>query len=220
MYYYKVIKTPEHIDNETFLRLLSEVSEQRRKKVLRYKFETGRIESLYAYLLLKDLLRKHYGITGNPVFEEGEHGKPHIVSLENENGNVDKNENSVTTTGNNASRNVFPYFNFSHCKTGIACAVSDEPIGIDVERIGRNIDESLIRYVFNDEEAEHVLASEKKSVEFTRLWTIKEALVKLTGTGIADEKQLKNLLTDTARYDFLTEVNENEAWVMTVAYEK
>lgn len=213
MYYYKVIKTPKHIDNETFLRLLSEVSEQRRKKVLQYKFESGRIESLYAYLLLKEQLQKHYGIIGNPVFEEGEHGKPRIVAIEND-------KENAAAIGGNASRKDFPYFNFSHCKTGIACAVSDNPIGIDVERIGRKTDESLIRYVFNEEEASHVLSSDHQGVEFTRLWTTKEALVKLTGSGIADSEQLKSLLNDTSNYDFLTEVNEEQAWVMSIATEK
>lgn len=178
---------------------------------MRYKFESGRVQSLMAYVTLKQLLRKNYGIEGNPIFKEGEHGKPEIVEIEGIDNGFDLSRLS---------------FNFSHCKNGVACAVnhrseadaSDKSpaVGIDIECIPKEIKEDLCRYVFNEKEVEQVLTSNKPCVEFARLWTMKEALVKLSGIGIRDKDQLRSLLNQKEKYSFITEVNEEKGWVMTV----
>ena len=67
---------------EQFNDCLSRVSEQRREKVLKYKFQAGREQSLKAYMLLQRLLKEEYGITEPPVFRELENGKPVIVGHE------------------------------------------------------------------------------------------------------------------------------------------
>ena len=67
--------------------------------------------------------------------------------------------------------------------------VSDKPVGIDIESI-RPYKESLARYVMNDDELQRINGS---ALEFTKLWTQKEAVVKLTGQGITTD--LKSVLT-------------------------
>ena len=90
---------------------LREISEQRREQALRFKHEQGRRLCVLAYLLLKQGLREEYGIMDNPVFEYNEHGKPFIVG------------------------HPEIFFNLSHCKEAVACAISDQPVGIDVESV-------------------------------------------------------------------------------------
>ncbi len=155
---------------------LREVSEQRREQALRFKHEQGRRLCVLAYLLLKQGLREEYGIMDNPVFEYNEHGKPSIVG------------------------HPEIFFNLSHCKEAVACAISDQPVGIDVESV-RSYKERLARYTMNDEEVRDIETSEQPDTTFIRLWTMKEATMKLVGTGIS--KDMKSVI-DTDRYKYTT----------------
>ena len=146
---------------------LLELSEQRRQLALRYRHELGRRTCAAAYLLLCEGLRKEHGIIEKPVFEFGEHGKPSII------GRPDL------------------HFSLSHCREAAICVLSDRPVGIDIESVGR-YSESLVRYTMNDEEIAQILASARPDLAFTRLWTQKEAVLKCTGEGIGND--LKNVL--------------------------
>ena len=165
---------------------LEEISPQRREQALKFKHEQGQRLCVLAYQLLKQGLREEYGITENPLFEYNEHGKPSIV------GHPDI------------------FFNLSHCKEAAACVVSDRPVGIDVESI-REYKESLARYTMSDTELEQILSAEHPDVAFIRLWTMKEATLKLIGTGISND--LKTLL-DTSLYKYTTV--ERQRYIYTV----
>lgn len=148
---------------------LLELSEQRRQLALRYRHELGRRTCAAAYLLLCEGLRKEHGITEKPVFEFGEHGKPSII------GRPDL------------------HFSLSHCREAAICVLSDRPVGIDIESVGR-YNERLVRYTMNEEEMAQILASNRPDIAFTRLWTQKEAVLKCTGEGIGND--LKNVLSN------------------------
>lgn len=163
------------------------LSEQRREQCLRFKHELGRKTCAAAYLLLCEGLQKEYGITEAPIFEYGEHGKPYII------GHPDI------------------HFNMSHCKQAAICVISDKPVGVDVESI-RPSKESLVSYVMNDHEQEMIKNAEDSDMEFTRLWTMKEALLKLSGEGI--KNQLKDVLDDTKV--FKTVINEKKGYIYSV----
>lgn len=165
------------------------LSEQRRQQALKFKHEQGRKTCAMAYLLLCEALRQEYGITELPVFEYGEHGKPFIV------GHPDI------------------HFNFSHCREAVICAVSDQPVGVDVESI-REYKESLARYTMNDQELEQIARAERPDVEFIRLWTMKEAVLKLSGRGIVDD--LKHVLTDTKTSELTTVVDPEVRYVYSI----
>ena len=165
---------------------LEEISPQRREQALKFKHEQGQRLCVLAYQLLKQGLREEYGITENPLFEYNEHGKPSIV------GHPDI------------------FFNLSHCKEAAACVVSDRPVGIDVESI-REYKESLARYTMSDTELEQILSAEHPDVAFIRLWTMKEATLKLIGTGISND--LKTVL-DTSLYKYTTV--ERQRYIYTV----
>jgi len=156
---------------------------QRKEVALKYKHELGRKQCVLAYLLLCKGLDSEYGITDKPVFEYGEHGKPTIIGHED------------------------IHFNLSHCKTAVACAISDAPIGIDIESI-RPVKESVIRYSMSDDEAKQIFESANPDIEFTKLWTKKESVLKLTGEGINDNmksvlspERLSNISVETTICD-------------------
>lgn len=137
------------------------LSVQRREQCLKFKYELGRKQCAAAYLLLCQGLREEHGITEPPIFAYGEHGKPMIVDHPD------------------------IHFNMSHCREAVICMLSNKPIGVDVETIHR-YSESLARYTMSDEEMEQILQSDNPALVFTRLWTMKEAVLKLSGHGLTD----------------------------------
>ena len=172
---------------------LLEISEQRREQSLRYRHEQGRRTCVLAYLLLKKALREEYGLMENPLFEYSEHGKPSIV------GHPDI------------------WFSLSHCREAVACVVGNHPVGIDVESV-RRYKEGVARYSMNDEELERILSADRPDVAFIRLWTMKEARLKMTGEGIAN--QLKTALDDVDTLKFTTVERLDKNYIYTVCEEK
>ena len=174
----------EHFDWEAALPLLSD---QRREQCLKFKHEQGRRTCAAAYLLLCEGLRKEYGIEEPPVFEYGEHGKPSIVG------------------------HPEIYFNISHCREAAICVLSDKPVGVDIESI-RPYNESLTRYTMSDEEMIQIERAERREVEFIRLWTLKEAVLKCSGEGIRND--MKHVLDGLKHVK--TVINEKKCYIYSV----
>ena len=74
-------------------------------------------------------------------------------------------------------------FNVSHSGGLALCAVSDGPVGADVELV-RPRRAGLPRYVLSEEEHRWYLAQGGGWPRFYTLWTLKEARVKCTGEGL------------------------------------
>jgi 4'-phosphopantetheinyl transferase len=184
-----MILIDENINGFDLRAALHQISAQRREQALRFKFEHGQRTCVLAYLLLKRALEEEFGFTENPLFEYGEHGKPSVVG------------------------HPEFFFNLSHCKEAVACAVSRQPIGIDVESVGR-YQESVARYTMNVDEMEQIHQSEAPEVIFTRLWTMKEARLKLTGEGINDD--IKQVLCETEKKRYTTVECLQQGYIYTV----
>ena len=179
----------DHIWDFNLNDALAQLSEQRREQALRFRHELGRRTSAAAYLLLCEGLQREYGISEKPVFEYGEHGKPMIA------GHPDI------------------HFNLSHCREAVLCVVSDRPVGCDVESI-REFHESLVRYTMNDAEVLQIEQAPHPAAEFIRLWTMKEAVLKLSGEGIRDD--LKGVLQ--GKDGFQTVVNQEKNYIYSIVY--
>lgn len=165
-------------------RMLPLVSAQRREQALRYKHTFGQYCCLKSWLMLYKLVDiSEYRDT---EWQYNEHGKPYW-----ENG---------------------PYFSISHCKQGIAVAIDDQPIGIDIETI-RHADADLIARTMNEEE--RVEMDDRK---FTRLWTCKEAVVKAQGVGIQSFEQLQHIISKSRDLEISTFEKEN--YIYSIAYGK
>ena len=70
------------------------------------------------------------------------------------------------------------YFNLSHSGDMAVCAISDVPVGVDVEKISRDCSSIIDRY-YTDFEKE---ISKDKGTSY--IWTRKEAVAKANGRGI------------------------------------
>ena len=178
-------------------RMLPLVSDQRREQALRYKHTMGQFCCLKSWVLLRDILKTLTKPRQNPdktpiewqKMEYNEQGKPFLPDG--------------------------PFFSISHCKAGIAVAVDEQPIGIDIESI-RHAEEELIERTMNEEEQRMIRSAAQPDRMFTRLWTQKEAVVKAEGTGICSFEQLQTLLPANKTYRL--ETIEKEKYIYTIAY--
>jgi 4'-phosphopantetheinyl transferase len=75
------------------------------------------------------------------------------------------------------------YFNLSHSDDYAVCAISDSPIGVDIQIVIK-FDEKLVTRYFS--ESENIwLDKDRDNLTFTKVWSTKESYIKLLGKGIA-----------------------------------
>jgi 4'-phosphopantetheinyl transferase len=173
-------------------RLLGVVSAQRRAQALAYKHLHGQYCCLKSYEMLIHLLHATpYACHTPPTFLYNEHGQPRI-----EGG---------------------PCFSISHCKNAIAVAISHSPIGIDIEHL-RTAKPELVARTMNQGEQERIWQSENPDWAFTELWTQKEAVLKMLGTGITSLDGIKNTLVALDNIELQTKVNMDKQYAYSIAF--
>jgi phosphopantetheinyl transferase len=82
------------------------------------------------------------------------------------------------------------FFNISHTRSEFVFSVSDKlSSGIDIEEFGRKINfEPVIKRFFSSAEVAYILNGRSASaLRFFLLWTRKESLLKLIGTGMTED---------------------------------
>ena len=205
---------------EAVQRMLPMVSAQRREQALRYKHTFGQFCCLKSWMMLKGLVDEWVsGLVDERVSGLADERVNGLVD-ERVSGLVDEweyNEHGKPTFRLSplASR---LYFSISHCKTGIAVVLDDQPVGIDIEAI-RKADEELIERTMNAEEQAQIMAKgreDERARTFTRFWTQKEAVVKCMGTGIESFEQLQSLQLSA----FSIQTFEKEKYIYSIAYGK
>ncbi len=145
----------------TFDKWYSVMPTERRKKIDSFYFSKDKKLSLGAGILLhKGFLLE--GIT-NTELMYGENGKPFLA-----------NRQDVC-------------FNLSHSENMVICAFSDMPVGADIEAY-HHFDDELANFVYHKSETEYIHNNMNDAdAGFTRLWTIKESIMKYFGTGLSLE---------------------------------
>lgn len=141
-------------------------------------------ENANAKELLKESLKKDYNISDYKIIYN-EYNKPYL-----------KNEKI--------------YFNISHSNRTIVLVISDKEIGVDVEYFVYK--ESVVRNYFTNNEQNEILNSTNKVYDFTRIWVMKEAFVKMKGIGIS--YGLINV--DTTKIKEQIELIENEKYLIAI----
>lgn len=168
--------------------MLPLVNEQRREEALRYKHLFGQFCCLKSWLMLNELLTP-LGINDLEM-RKNQHGKPYLL------------------------HHPEMHFNLSHCKNGIAVVIGIAPVGIDIESFHRE-NEALVRRTMNEAEIGIIQSSPNPTAAFTKLWTQKEAVLKLRGTGIVND--LYGVLDDKG-YCLESYIDEEKQYAWSVAY--
>lgn len=135
------------------------LSKKRICRIDEIKKETAKQLSAGAELMLVNAVRKKLPSVAVPVkYESGEYGKPYFIDIEN------------------------AYFSLSHSGKIAACAISDTPVGVDVQS-ERRPNMALAKRFFS--EREYAEVNSEPEIMFNRIWTRKEAAAKADGRGIA-----------------------------------
>ena len=133
----------------------------RRQQCEKYRRDADKNACILAYLLLVKGLREQYSIPPPPAFVYNEHGKPYLET----------------------TPHVF--FNFSHCRQGVVCALSEFEVGVDIQDI-RPFTAKLADRVCSDEELSRLDKCDDPEREFCKFWAMKESYAKAKGVSIAD----------------------------------
>lgn len=194
-------------------RLLALVSNQRREQALAFQHTFGRFACLKAYELLRQCVDEvlsgtdaAYGQMRERLaqwdggFVYAEHGKPFLRS----------------SNGEGVIEGVD--FSISHCKRAVGVALHDKPVGLDVESF-RTAKESLVQRTMNEAERELILHANNPDRMFTRLWTQKEAVLKMEGSGLVDHlDQVLSEKNTKSTYRLETGFNEEKQYCWSLAY--
>lgn len=82
------------------------------------------------------------------------------------------------------------FFNVSHSEEYALIALSNTPIGVDIEHMNENYDFiNSLPYIFDSNEVSFIRNAIDKKFAFYSLWTRKEAFLKALGKGIDDDFQ-------------------------------
>jgi len=147
-------------DNSIFEKYYEIVSEERKVKVNRLRFDKDKRLSLAAEILLKKALAD-YGISEYEI-AYGENGKPYLAGMTDVN------------------------FNLSHSEERVMCVISEKETGCDVEKV-KNTDFKVAKHFCTETEYAMMQGKETKEEKediFFRLWTLKESFLKATGLGM------------------------------------
>ncbi|MBP1764512.1 MAG: 4-phosphopantetheinyl transferase family protein [Firmicutes bacterium] len=178
----------DSFSDELFWRSIKVILAERAQKALAFRYMIDRKLSVIAYLLLAYGIKKEYGIFEELLFEYRENEKPYLKK--------------------------YPdiFFNISHCKYGVVCAISSEEVGIDMEAVG-DYDEEVAKYICNEREYNSLVNSKNQAVDFCKLWTVKESVLKFTGEGICTD--LKRVL-DNIDLQIETLCSADHSYVISV----
>lgn len=139
--------------------------------------------------LLIEILKKDYQIKNCPEILRDEFGKPYF------------------------REDCGVQFNVSHSGEYLAIAVSENPVGIDIQK-NKEIREGMFRKAVMPQE--QVLLTEKeRQRDFIRLWTLKESFTKAEGKGLRIPMKDYYFEKEKDRY-FVNYDGQRQPWLFNI----
>lgn len=163
-----------NFNNEQLEVMKRAVGQQRLEKSLRLLRKDDMVRSLLGECFAKYLLTKKAGLEFNEIiFSQNEFGKPLLTNHCN------------------------LHFNISHSGNLIGCALSDHPIGIDVEKCTDTFDPAIAERYFTRAETAFIQSlNERRAAGFYCIWTLKESYIKAIGKGLSIPLPSFSVVTD------------------------
>lgn len=138
----------------------TELSNEKKNRIKLAKSNISKKVYLYSELLLKYLIYRETNLDiSNLMFSKNKFGKPFLINQAN------------------------IKYNLSHTKDALAISISDNEIGIDIEKI-RTINLRIAKRFFTKNEYNYVMERDS-TYRFLEIWTKKEAYMKFVGKGFA-----------------------------------
>lgn len=132
------------------------LSNNRRRKMERYRLEKDRYLCFISFLILRYGLFVEYKKLDLPIVDTSK--KPRLTDID-------------------------VCFNISHCNSAVACVIDEKEVGIDIQDYNETVFD--VRTMFLSKQEESILICDGFSNnELTRIWTMKEAYGKFYGQGL------------------------------------
>ncbi len=93
------------------------------------------------------------------------------------------------------------YFNISHSGDKCVCVISDNEVGVDIQK--KCYKPQVYSKCFNSNEIEYIENSKDKEKAFTKCWVMKESYVKMLGIGISYGLKNVNTLDLQNKFDII-----------------
>jgi len=155
-----VLDTIPSLTQPEFDSLLQLVQVEKQARIKRFRFLRDAHNCLLGDVLARAEICRIAGLSNEQlVFSANAHGKPCLTN------------------------NPGIHFNISHSGHYVACATSDEPVGVDVE-VFKPIDLALAVRFFTPNEVAYIRSGDQ-TCRFFEVWTKKESRIKREGKGLS-----------------------------------
>ncbi|MCL2839142.1 MAG: 4'-phosphopantetheinyl transferase superfamily protein [Defluviitaleaceae bacterium] len=154
-----ILEIMPELPYEKFAELLSLVAKEKQVRIKKFHFFQDARNCLLGDVLSRLEISRAFGLYHHQLeFSTNQFGKPHLTS--------------------------FPkcFYNISHTGNYIACALSNAPVGIDIE-VMQPVDLKIAERFFSPDEISYIVAGNKLT-RFYEIWTKKESRIKLEGKGL------------------------------------
>jgi 4'-phosphopantetheinyl transferase len=182
-----IVSIDENLE-KNYLSFISILSRDEIHRYHRYKDKKAQYTFLVSHISLRLILAKYCNLHPKKLeFEIKEHGKPYL-----------KGRDELQ-------------FNLSHSIKKACVIISDTEVGIDVECI-RNFNYEEIMTFFSDDESLVIYQQQNKKeklINFFRIWTQKESLLKCIGTGLVENIKDINI-------DYINKIKEEKIYLETI----
>jgi 4'-phosphopantetheinyl transferase len=156
------VELKNEVDKNLYEKALCYIPEKKEKKIKRFLRYEDSLKTLIGEVLIRKIIMTKLKLAYDEIIlKTNEFGKPYLENYDEF------------------------HFNISHSGKWVVCAVSDKPVGIDVEKI-KDINIKIADRFFSKEEAEDLYKKEESErlKYFFDLWTLKESYIKADGRGL------------------------------------
>ncbi|NLD48108.1 MAG: 4'-phosphopantetheinyl transferase superfamily protein [Clostridiaceae bacterium] len=157
------VKLEKEIRNDIYEGIFSCIPLEKQNRIKRFRRFEDAHRATIAEALIRSIIISVLGIKNEDMeFKTNEYGKPYLEGADNF------------------------HYNLSHSGEYVVCAVSDKPVGIDIERI-KDMKFDIAERFFSKEETQSLLSidEEYRLERFFDFWTLKESYIKADGKGLS-----------------------------------
>ena len=170
-----------------FKNFVNEINVVKRDRLCKMNDEAYK-QSIIGEILLAKLLKEENIDYRNIIVNYNENGKPYISN--------------------------YPiYYNISHHKDYVICAINNGPIGVDILRMD-DIDKNKAKTFCTEDEYNYI----KNKKQFYQIFTLKEAYLKLFGKKINDIKNLNIIYENKIKLTVINKSFTNNNYMISICY--
>ena len=164
--YYDNINNYSLKEYQNFYSLLTTKDKNKIDKIIN---KSKQKQCILSKIILKNIIEEKYHLVyQNLVFRHNKYGKPYIDNIN---------------------------FNISHSHDYVIVGLSNNNIGIDIEKI-RKINLNIAKQFCTKNEYDYIMNSSNKYYSFWQIYTLKEAYFKMIGKDLSNMKNIEFIIKD------------------------